>query len=372
MGELKNQLLEAIKSFIDERFHDLESQVKSLESENTKLKQLVESLPKNAVNGIDGAPGKDGQDGKDGKSFDALVAKEMLDLMFAPYKMKLEGIKDGQDGRDGKDGQDGSDGANGKDGKSAYDIAVKYGFKGTELEFAQKQFGQNGKDGEKGKDGKDGLNGTDGAPGKSAYEIAVDHGFKGTQLEFVQKQFGHDGKDGQNGKDGLNGVDGSPGKSAYEIAVDHGFKGTQLEFAQKQFGKDGQDGRNGIDGIGFDDLKVEFDGERAVSLKFVGEGNTKSYEFSIPAMIYKGVYKDGQNYQVGDTVTDNGSLWTCLKETNERPISADKGYWQLAVKHGRQGEKGSSGMSAYELSIKNGFKGSEKEYLASIRRGLEL
>lgn len=325
MDELKNQLLEVIKSFIDERFQALESQVKSLESENTKLKQAVESLPKKGIDGIDGAPGKDGQDGKDGKSFDSLVAKEMLDLMFAPYKMKLESIKDGKDGKDGQNGKDGEDG---KDGKSAYDIAIKYGFKGTELEFAQKQFGQDGKDGE---NGKDGSNGADGTPGKSAYEIAVDHGFKGTQLEFAQKQFGQDGKDGQNGKDG----------------------------------------RDGKDGVGFDDIKVEFDGERTVSLKFVAEGNTKSYEFSIPAMIYKGVYKDAQNYQIGDTVTDNGSLWTCLKATSERPISAEKGYWQLAVKHGRQGDKGLSGMSAYDLAIKNGFEGSEKEYLASIRRGLE-
>ena len=37
-----------------------------------------------------------------------------------------------QDGRDGKDGTNGKDGSN---GKSAYDIAVEYGFKGTEEEW---------------------------------------------------------------------------------------------------------------------------------------------------------------------------------------------------------------------------------------------
>lgn len=324
MDELKKQLLDAIKSFIDERFKSLESKVKTLEEENNQLKSAIASLPTKALNGIDGAPGKDGQNGRDGKDFDQLVAKDMLKLMFEPYKMKLDGIKDGKDGRDGingKDGLDGKDGVNGQDGASAYDIAVKYGFDGTELEFAQKQFGKDGSPGEK---GKDGANGKDGA---SAYEIATAYGFKGTQLEFAQKQIGADGRDGQDGKDG-------------------------------------------IDGLGFDDLKVEFDGERTVSLKFLAEGNKKEYLFEIPAQIYKGVYKEGQKYTTGDTVTDNGSLWSCLKATDERPISAPLGYWQLAVKHGSKGEKGSPGNSAYDLAINNGFTGSEKEYLASLRRGI--
>lgn len=327
MDELRNQLLETIKSFINERLESLELKVKSLENENVQLRKTLASLPTKAINGIDGNPGKDGrngkdgQNGKDGKDFDQQIAKEMLELMFEPYKIKLANLKDGKDGRDGQDGK------NGQDGASAYDIAVKYGFKGTELEFAQAQFGKDGRDG---KDGAPGKNGVDGQDGASAYDIAVKYGFKGTQLEFAKAQFGKDGKDGQNGKDG----------------------------------------RDGKDGVGFDDLKVEFDGERTIQLKFEANGNTKSYDFSIPAMIYKGVYRDGQNYEVGDTVTDNGSLWTCLKPTKERPISAEKGYWQLAVKHGRQGDKGLPGMSVYDLAVKNGFKGSEKEYLAGIRRGI--
>ena len=324
MDKLKQELLSTIKSFIHEQIAPLQSEIKALNEENQRLNDLIKNLPKPAdgQNGKDGRDGKDGQNGKDGKDFDQQIAKEMLELMFEPYKIKLANLKDGKDGRDGQDGK------NGQDGASAYDIAVKYGFKGTELEFAQAQFGKDGRDG---KDGAPGKNGADGQDGASAYDIAVKYGFKGTQLEFAKAQFGKDGKDGQNGKDG----------------------------------------RDGKDGVGFDDLKVEFDGERTVSLKFVAEGNIKSYDFAIPAMIYKGVYKDGQEYQIGDTVTDNGSLWTCLKPTKERPISAEKGYWQLAVKHGRQGEKGAPGMSAYDLAVKNGFKGSEKEYLAEIRRGIK-
>ena len=43
--------------------------------------------------------------------------------------------KDGLNGVDGKDGKDGEKGENGNDGKSAYEIALKYGFKGTEKEW---------------------------------------------------------------------------------------------------------------------------------------------------------------------------------------------------------------------------------------------
>lgn len=324
MDELKKQLLETIKDFINERFKSLEAEVSSLRLENQSLKDGLKNLSTKAVNGKDGMPGKDGQDGIDGKDFDQAIAQNMLDLMFKPYEMKLQSIKDGKDGRDGKDGENGKDGRDGKDGDSAYDIAVKYGFKGTQLEFAQKQFGQDGKAGENGKDGKDGQDGL------SAYDIAVKCGFKGTQLEFAQKQIGADGRDG----------------------------------------RDGRDGKDGIDGIGFDDLKAEFDGERTVTLQFSAEGRNKAYKFEIPAQIYKGVYKEGQKYSVGDTVTDNGSLWSCLKANDERPISATSGLWQLAVKHGSKGEKGIPGVSAYELAVNNGFKGSEKEYLASIRRGI--
>lgn len=324
MDELKKQLLDAIKGFIDERFKDLESEVSSLKQENKTLKESLEALSLSAKGAKDGMPGKDGQDGKDGKDFDQDIAQKMLDLMFKPYEMKLANLKDGKDGENGKDGRDGKDGIDGKDGASSYDIAVKYGFKGTQLEFAQKQFGQDGKAGENGQDGKDGQDGL------SAYDIAVKYGFKGTQLEFAQKQIGADGRDG----------------------------------------RDGRDGKDGVDGIGFDDLKAEFDGERTVTLRFFAEGRNKTYEFEIPAQIYKGVYKEGQKYSVGDTVTDNGSLWSCLKANDERPISATSGLWQLAVKHGSKGEKGIPGVSAYELAVNNGFKGSEKEYLASIRRGI--
>lgn len=180
---------------------------------------------------------------------------------------------------------------------------------------------------------------------------------------------GRDGKDGSNGLNGKDGINGKNGASAYEIAVSQGYSGTLLEFAQKQFGKDGRDGK---DGLGFDDIKVEFDGQRTINLKFEADGNVKSYSFDIPAQIYRGVYQSGVKYKTGDTVTDNGSLWSCLKDTEERPVSSISGSWQLAVKHGRAGVKGECGDSAYDLAVKGGFSGSQKDWLAEIRRGRQV
>ena len=50
--------------------------------------------------------------------------------------------------------------------------------------------------------------GTGGENGLSAYEIAVKNGFEGTEQEWLESLHGEDGKDGQPGKDGQNGADG--------------------------------------------------------------------------------------------------------------------------------------------------------------------
>jgi hypothetical protein len=58
--------------------------------------------------------------------------------------------QDGKPGKDGKDGKDGAQGDSGKDGQSAYDIAVKNGFKGTEAEWLDSLKGDKGDKGDRG------------------------------------------------------------------------------------------------------------------------------------------------------------------------------------------------------------------------------
>lgn len=58
-------------------------------------------------------------------------------------------------------------------------------------------------------------------PGTSAYDIAVKNGFTGTEAEWLESLKGADGADGQYS---------GQGASAYEIAVKNGFAGTETEW----------------------------------------------------------------------------------------------------------------------------------------------
>lgn len=100
-----------------------------------------------------------------------------------------------------------------------------------------------------------------GAPGESAYEIAVKRGFEGTEEEWIAslkkpaedaaknvvdiandaaknalkqaKESGEfDGKDGYTPVKGVDYFDGKNGKSAYSYAKDGGYTGTESEFAE--------------------------------------------------------------------------------------------------------------------------------------------
>lgn len=139
-------------------------------------------------------------------------------------------------------------GPRGEQGFSAYDIAKKNGYTGTEAEWLSYLKGDKGEKGDKGDtgatgpagtNGKDGANGTDGQPGAdglSAYELAVKNGFSGNEsawLESLQGPQGEEGPAGADGKNGVNGVDGKDGLSAYSIAVKNGYNGTESEWVNK-------------------------------------------------------------------------------------------------------------------------------------------
>ena len=96
-------------------------------------------------------------------------------------------------------------------GESAYEIAVRNGFEGTEQEWldslkgdkgdagaagAKGDKGDTGAAGAKGDAGAAGANGTNGTNGKTAYEIAVENGFTGTQAEWLASLKGNDGANG--------------------------------------------------------------------------------------------------------------------------------------------------------------------------------
>ena len=140
-------------------------------------------------------------------------------------------------------------GPQGAEGKSAYEVAQKKGFTGTESEFLASLIGPSGPKGDPGADGKDGtgvdikgkLSSTDALPATGsdgkAYLIGGDlwvwEGTEWVNAGNIQ---------------GPQGAQGSDGKSAYEVAKKNGFTGTESEWLASLVGPAGADGAKGSDG----------------------------------------------------------------------------------------------------------------------------
>lgn len=184
-----------------------------------------------------------------------------------------------------------------------------------------------GRDGQNGSDGKDGRDGVDGDPGDP----------------------------GQNGSDGRDGVDGkSVTVDDVQPVMEAALSRWALEFERRAqdtlqravdrlpVPANGKDGRDGTDGLGFDDLSVEYDGERGLVLRFQRGDQVKEHAMVLPVPIDRGVYRPDGKYERGDTVTFGGSTWIAQKdEPADKPGGGDG--WRLAVKKGRDGRDGAPG-----------------------------
>lgn len=105
--------------------------------------------------------------------------------------------------------------------------------------------------------------------------------------------------------------------------------------------RDGEKGADGRDGFGFEDLDAcVLNDDRTIELSFRRGEEEKCFTFKWPTMIYRGVFKDGEEYQPGDMVTWGGSLWHCDKQTTAKPGTED---WTLAAKKGRDGKDAKNG-----------------------------
>lgn len=78
--------------------------------------------------------------------------------------------------------------------------------------------------------GRPGIDGKDGKNGLSAYEIAIKNGYVGSEADWLDSLIGPPGVDGFDGERGASGL------SAYEIAKKHGFKGTEKEWLDSLVG----------------------------------------------------------------------------------------------------------------------------------------
>ena len=221
------------------------------------------------------------KDGKDGKDAD-------MDAVFAKLDEAVKVIPPAKDGKDGRDGKDA-------------DMNAVF----AQIDEAVKAIPP-AKDGRDGKDGKDGADG-----------LGIERPFQNEKGELVLLMT--DGKERNVGR--IKGSKGDPGTN----------------------GRDGKDGANGKDGLGFDDVRLDYDGERSFSFIFErGDDRKKHGPFIAPMLIDRGIYKAGETYLRGDGVTWGGSLWIATKETADKPGSEESG-WRLAVKKGRDGKDGKPG-----------------------------
>ncbi|WP_455424908.1 phage gp6-like head-tail connector protein [Dryocola sp. LX212] len=90
------------------------------------------------------------------------------------------------------------------------------------------------------------------------------------------------------------------------------------------------DGVSGIDVTNSDERNFTVAVTRA-------SGAVETKSFSIPTLIYRGVFKSGDVYKRGDTVTWGGSMWHCDEESTDKPGENGSKGWTLATKRGRDG-----------------------------------
>lgn len=242
----------------------------------------------------------------------------LLERALAPLIERIKRLENkpaplpGKDGIDGAPGKDGRDGVNGKDGIDGKD-------------------GKNGIDGKPGNDGAPGRDGVDGVDGKDG-ERGID---------------GRDGRDGAPGKDGRDGIDGRDAAAiAILPAIDPERSYQARTFASHKGGlwhsvmqTQGMDGWQCLV-QGYPEIQVTQEGVRGAKIKITrSDGIEFVHEFSFPTVIYRGIYKDGEQYEPGDQVTWAGSQWHCNEPTRDKPLTGSKA-WTLVVKKGKDGRSG--------------------------------
>jgi hypothetical protein len=195
----------------------------------------------------------------------------------------------GRDGKDGKDGIDGKDGHDGIDGKDGHD-------------------GIDGKDGADGRDGKDGIDGKDGADGRDALEVDI--------LDTIDPQ------------------------KAYPRGTVAAYRGGLIK-ATRRTGPIGESlsaagWRVILRGVAQTEV-VPSDDLRTLGIRLTHtDGEVVEQTLRSPSLLYRGVFREGDQYDGGDAVTFGGSLWVALRATTTKPGDGSPD-WRLAVKKGRDG-----------------------------------
>ena len=125
-------------------------------------------------------------------------------------------------------------------------------------------------------------------------------------------------------------------------------------------GAKGDPGKDGQDGLGFEDCDVIVEDDGVYAQWKRGDRIERR---KLPTTIYRDIYREGETYHPGDIVTWGGSSFIAKGETTAKPgmNTPESRAWKLMVKRGRDGA------SAYDIAKKNGFVGTEAEWVKSLR-----
>ena len=195
-----------------------------------------------------------------------------------------------------------------------------------------------------GRDGKDGINGKDGADGRDGVD----------GKDGINGKDGADGRDGVDGKDGINGKDGADGRDALELDILDTIdpqkaypRGTVAAYrgglikATRRTGPIGESlsaagWRVILRGVAQTEV-VPSDDLRTLGIRLTHtDGEVVEQTLRSPSLLYRGVFREGDQYDGGDAVTFGGSLWVALRATTTKPGDGSPD-WRLAVKKGRDG-----------------------------------
>ncbi len=330
--------MKALGGSVRDYVHKADSQIRAWVSGELKaLSELFEERIKQIPEPRNGKDGRDGIDGKDAQPInrteflayiDATLSdksKNFLESCRETFKEqiidRIAALPKPKDGIDGKDGKDAEPVDMGELYTKIHEMIDAH-LRGLPVP----------------KDGKDGLAGKD---GESIHPDTVRLMILDQVNEAVSKiPTPRDGKDGYPGRDALE-LDILP-------SVDFAKSYPRGTFAQHRGGviraiRNTEPGKSLEDGWivlwdGLSNIEVaQADDLRSFTVKCqMASGKVVSRQFSMPVVLDRGVYKAGEEYVCGDSVSQNGSVWICVAErTATSPATRDNPDWRLSTKAGR-------------------------------------
>lgn len=210
---------------------------------------------------------------------------------------------------------------------------------------------------------KTSLTEADRKEGQTAYDIAVEYGFVGTEQEWLNS---------------LKGAPGADGKSAYEIAKENGFTGTPEEFIQSitvaknlTIKDKTVNSRTTLPVARTGSYIFE---NVAFTVKPSANAKMRRSTTSTKVFFKDVVYLDLEDpTKITLTTVENtkyicaldsdGSIIDISSETLAEQVTAIAG----SGGSGAPGPAGADGKSAYQIAVDNGFSGTEEEWLASLK-----